>query len=537
MKTIKDRVSQRRYAYIALVVALLIGAWSVMFYKLYILDYPLAGLIPSVSYRVDVNIETTGHGDDINIRTYLPRKDQRQFIFDEESSAGNFNISIENGPLNRIGTWSANNVQGLETVRYSYSVQGTHVRYDIPANMTIPMHYGDEFSVYLQEDEGIQVNDPLITETVDKLFPDGLSTILGAVTTIHRYLQDEFKNRNFSGYTDALTALKLGEASCNGKSRLFVALARKINLPARLVGGLIMRQGSKRTTHQWVEVYIAGHWVPFDTINDHFAEIPANFLTLYYGDQVMFKHTANVNFNYSYNMLKRLTPKRDALETLDSSSLNIFNLYTVFEQIGIPQNLLKIILMIPLGALVVVIFRNVIGIETFGTFLPALIAAAARETGLLWGIVGFILIILVSAMVRKVLDWLQLLHSPKMAVMLSVVVIVMLSMTVLGVHFQLLELAHMSLFPIAILAITAERFAIIETEQGTLKALQTTLTTLVVISACYAVMDSLFMQSMILAFPELLLIIIAVNLWLGKWIGMRVTEFIRFRKLIFAKDY
>jgi hypothetical protein len=53
-----------------------------------------------------------------------------------------------------------------------------------------------------------------------------------------------------------------------------------------------------------------------------------------------------------------------------------------------------------------------------------------------------------------------------------------------------------------------------------------------VIAACYTVMESLFMQSLILAFPELLLVVVALNLWLGKWIGIRVMEFLRFRRLI-----
>jgi hypothetical protein len=161
-----------------------------------------------------------------------------------------------------------------------------------------------------------------------------------------------------------------------------------------------------------------------------------------------------------------------------------------------------------------------------------LIAAAARETGLLWGIAGFLAIVLLSALVRKGLDWLQLLHSPKMAIMLTTVVIVMMGMSVAGVKLGLFELAHISLFPIAILAITAERVALMEAEQGGLKVAKITLMTLVVITACYVVMDSLFLQSLILAFPELLLVLIALNLWLGKWIGIRVMEFMRFRKLI-----
>ena len=93
----------------------------------------------------------------------------------------------------------------------------------------------------------------------------------------------------------------------------------------------------------------------------------------------------------------------------------------------------------------------------------------------------------------------------------------------------------MSLFPIAILAITAERFAIFESEQGLRKSAQVTFTTLIVVAAAYAVMESQFLQSMVLAFPEILLVLIALNMWLGKWIGMRVSEFIRFRKLIWTE--
>lgn len=525
----------RRVGYVVVLLLLILSAWGVVAYKLYVLDYPLEGLVPGASYKVDVNLEVTGHGDEISVTTYLPRSDSRQYISGEENSSGLFNTSIENDGLNRRVFWGAEDVQGRQKIRYSYSVEAKHVKYKIPDELSIPHGYPEDVHTYLQATHAIQVDDPLIAETVHELFPDGVPTVSNAVKTIHRYLQDDFENKNFSGFTDALTALKLGEASCNGKSRLFAAISRKLGIPARLVGGLILESGNKRTSHQWVEVYVAGHWVPFDTINDHYAEIPDNFLALYYGDHVLFKHTSNINFNYSFNTIKRLVPQRDALARFDGSAFNIINLYEVFEQVGISQDLLKIILMIPVGAIVVVFFRNVIGLETFGTFLPALIAAAARETGLLWGMVGFVLIILISSSVRRLLDWLQLLHSPKMAIMLTVVVITMMSVTVASVHNNLFELAHVTLFPIAVLAITAERFAIIESEQGSLKAFKITLATIVVICGCYFVMDSMFLQSMILVFPELLLIVIVLNLWLGKWTGMRVSEFIRFRKLIFMR--
>jgi hypothetical protein len=523
----------RRGAIYAMVLAFMVLLpMGVTAYKLYVLNYPLAGLIPAPSYNVEVSMQVDGHGEDINMRTYLPKTDSRQVIENEQNNSGLFTSQIKSDPLNREATWKAESVRGQQGVLYSYAVHARHVRFNIPDDMTIPESYPAAVAPYLVAESGIQKDDPLIAETLHRIIPEDKPTVLQALTSIHRYLQDDLANRNFSGYTDALTALKLGEASCNGKSRAFAALARKLNLPARLVGGLIMQQGSKRTTHQWVEIYLAGHWVPFDTINNHFAELPTNYLTLYYGDLVLFKHTANVNFKYLFNITKQLAPQRDAQLALGQSRLNLTNFYAFFERIGISQNLLKILLMLPLGALVTVVFRNVVGFETFGTFLPALIASAARDTGLLWGIVGFLSIILVSALVRRALDWLQLLHSPKMAIMLTTVVIAMMGITVGGVQLGLFQLAHMTLFPIAILAITAERVSLMEAEQGVSQVLRITFMTLIVIAACYAVMESLFMQSLILAFPELLLVVIALNLWLGKWIGIRVLEFVRFRRLI-----
>lgn len=527
---------RHRLVYSILVVLLLLLPLSLMGLKLTKLGYSFRDLLPGHAYQIELVMQVDGYGEDIDMSVYLPQSDMRQTISEESSSAGPFVLTLENTrDGNRIAHWHGREISDRHVTRYSFIAQASHVRYTIPAGLKIPDRYDSALQRYLGEEPGIQVNNPLIAATVLKLFPEGRPDILTAVTRIHRYLQDQFENRNFSGYTDALTALKLREASCNGKSRLFLALARKLNLPSRLVGGLIMEKGSKRTTHQWAEIYINGHWVPFDTINDHFAELPSNYLSLYTGDLVLFKHSSGVNFQYTFRGSKRLQQKGGDVEQLATSGLNLSNIYPYFESIGISQNHLKIILMIPLGALVVVIFRNIIGLETYGTFLPALIAAASRETGIVWGMIGFVMIIIATAIIRRLLDWLQLLHSPKMSIILTVVVVMMLLITVVSVNAGQLSLAHITLFPIAIMAITSERFAILEEEQGWRKALTLTFTTIIVTVFAYIVMDSLFLQSMILAFPELLLVLVAINIWLGKWVGIRVMEFVRFRHLIFNR--
>lgn len=526
----------RLFVFRIVLLLLLLIPVGLMGYKLYVLDYPLKGLMPVVSYQVELAMQVEGYGGDINVRTFLPRSDSRQRILREVNASGSFVLEQQTEELNRLVSWKGESIEGLQNISYVYQIQTKQLRYELPRDLLIPKKYSIELEQYLKEETGIQVNDPLIKQELDTIIPQGEHYLADVLSRIHSHLQDQFENRNFSGFTDALTALKLREASCNGKGRLFVAMARRLNIPARLVGGFIMESGSKRTSHQWVEVFVNGFWVPFDTINDHFAEIPANYLTLYYGDESLFRHSKNINFQYVFTTTKKMVPRYDAQDSLGDSVLNILNLYATFERVGISQDLLKVLLMIPIGALVTVVFRNVIGLETFGTFLPALIAAASRETGLYWGLIGFVLIILITAIIRKGLDWLQLLHSPKMAVILTIVVMVMMTMTVTGVNLGLFELAQMTLFPIAILAITAERFAIMTEEQGYLQSFRIMFMTAIVIAAAYAVMSSLFLQSLFLAFPELLFVVIALNIWLGKWVGMRLMEFYRFRHLIFARS-
>jgi len=501
-------------------------------YKLFVLEYPISALVPAVSYRVNISMQVDGHGEDMHVATYLPSSNDRQVITDEQNTSEAFAMTLQADGLNRVAHWNTEQLSDRKNIVYTFSVQGEHVRYEIPENLAIPRRYPKSLLPFLSATEGIQVHDPLISKKLDALLPDKNRTILKSLKVIHHYLQEELANKDFSGYTDALTALKLEEASCNGKSRLFVAMARKLNMPARLIGGLILKQGSKRVTHQWVEVYINGHWVPFDTINNHFAELPENYIKFYTGDLVMFKHTSNINFQYLYKMTRRLVPQQESVSDSRGTVFHTANFYALFERIGISQNLLKIILMLPFGVLVMAILRNVIGLETFGTFLPALIAAAARETGFWWGTLGFSAIIIVIAILSAGLDKLKLLHTPKLAIMLTAVILLMMTIAAASVAAGFFELAHITLFPVAILTITAERLVIIQTEQGTGPAFKILFTTLLAVSLCYAAMATTILQSFVLVFPESLLIVIALDLWIGRWIGIRALEYFRFKDLI-----
>jgi transglutaminase-like putative cysteine protease len=509
----------------AVIIACVALPTALVAYKLLWLGYSLSDVLPRAHYRVTYDMKLDGHGGNVRVRTFLPVSSERQTVSEEENAPSPLTFRSHTTGLDREGIWSGSDVPENSRIRYGFSVLAQAQRYEIDPDLPAPLRYPASVVAHLRPEPEIQVDAPEIAAALAEIGADQ-GSVLERLRRIYDF-SSSLQQRPFKGTTDALTALRLGEASCNGKSRLFVALSRAAGLPARLVGGLVLSVGRKRTSHQWVEVYVGGHWVPFCPTNHHFAELPEHYLTLYHGDESLFRHTADINFDYAFTTTTTMVPSPRA-----RASFRVFNVWGLFERLGLPFNLLRTVLMLPIGALVVVLFRNVIGLPTFGTFLPALLAAAAAETGLLWGMLGLMIVMGAVAVVRWLMQRLALLHSPTLAILLAAVVIAMLTTSLLAERVGLLSLARLSFFPIAVLAIASERFYLALSERSALSALKELAGTMVVVAACYVLMSSLALQILLSGFPEILLYVVAANIYLGRWVGMRVSEYVRFRQVL-----
>jgi hypothetical protein len=492
---------------------------AVAAYKIHSLGYSLADVLPRTQYHVTYDIGLDGYGSDVRVRTFLPVSDAHQTVSEEQDAAAGFQFVAETAGLNRMAVWSGTNVGAGARIRYGFTVVLTPLRFDLDPDLPLPVAYPASLGPYLRPEDAIQVDAPEIGDTAQRIGADQ-GSVTARLRAIYEFTAG-LRSRAFKGTTDALTALRLGEASCNGKSRLFVALARAVGIPARLVGGLILSPGSKRTSHQWLEAWVAGHWVPVCPTNHHFAELPERYLTLYYGDEVLFQHTADINFNYRFTIGASMVPSPAARRWAPST-----NVWALFERLGLSFALLRVVLM------VVVLFRNVVGLPTFGTFLPALLAAAAGETGALWGVIAVVIVVGVVALVRGVFHRLQLLHSPLLAILLAAVSVTILVTSLLAERFGRGPLVFITVFPIAVLAITAERFYLALAERGAGAATRELAGTLAVMLGCYLVMNSLALQALVIGFPEVLLLVVAANVYLGRWVGVRLVEYVRFRRLV-----
>ena len=297
-------------------------------------EYTFNNILPKKKYEVSVDISARGFRQPVNISSDLPQTDTRQTIGNEINNSPYTNFLVEKNKTGRIGTWTTLDRNGNISINYSFDFMGKAQRFNIDTTLVAPNRYPPGFGEYLKSTSNIQVHHPQIHQIyIDQVgSKDNIHSIL---SKIHAYTYS-LKPRPFKGVTDALTAARLGEASCNGKSRLFIALSRAANLPSRLVGGIILDAGSKKTSHQWVEVYIKNEWVPFDPLNNHFAFLPHNYLALYRGDEFLFSHTPNINFDYSFTIKSRLSPNPLLQQELKAHPFNAYQLWKLFENIGIP---------------------------------------------------------------------------------------------------------------------------------------------------------------------------------------------------------
>ena len=481
--------------------------------------------IPKTVYKLAFQSHFSSEESDVNIHTYLPKQSPWQHILDEKITPQDFTTKEQLLPSGRLMTWSGDESQHY--AGYEYLLHLTGNQFSLPDNTAIEKNLPSEISTYLDSSEHVQVNHPEIAQLWQNIKPAN-QDLKSVLTSIFNYTHQEIDSVPFKGTTDALTTARLKVASCNGKSRLFVALARLNGIPARLVGGLILDNGSKKTSHQWVEAYVQGHWVSFGPTNGYFATRPSHFLKLYQGDEALFRHTSNIGFDYLFSISSQTVSPSLYPDLLSDNPAKI-NLAPTLTELHLSPTTVSIILLFPLCTLIITFLRNVVGIKTFGIFMPMLIAATCMYSGLFWGLLGFIIILMIALVFHIWLEKQRILKTARLATVISLISLLFISMLYLMNNDQKMEFGMLALMPVVIISFVAERIHQVTVEGHWMELLTTSLGTLLTILLCYFYMDSYLLQSLFSIFPETYLLVLAGLIFIGKWDGIRISELMRFK--------
>jgi len=202
---------------------------------------------------------------------------------------------------------------------------------------------------------------------------------------------------------------------------------------------------------------------------------------------------------------------------------------------GVPANTIVLLLLLPLVALIIAFSRNVIGIRGFGIFLPAALSVVFVATGPVVGIGLFMVIVVVSTATRMVLRRLKLKlqYLPRMSFILWAVVVGVLGTLFMAPYLRFSELSNVSIFAVLILVLLAEDFIRVQLGKSVKTALGLTFETLVLSLISYLFLTLKPLQEYVLLNPEVSLLFAGIaDLILGKYTGLRIMEYYRFRKLI-----
>ncbi|MCB0328338.1 MAG: hypothetical protein KDD70_01710 [Bdellovibrionales bacterium] len=194
------------------------------------------------------------------------------------------------------------------------------------------------------------------------------------------------------------------------------------------------------------------------------------------------------------------------------------------------QALFELTLLLPLAALAVCVIRNFIGLVTFGTFMPALLGLSFLQTGVVPGILLTLFIVGAGCVARIAADWLHMLLVPRLAAVLTTVMILFYIITQISFDLSWDPGLQVTLFPIIVLTMMVERLTIILDELGLVTALGRLVSTIISAIACFAVLSQEEIQYLFFTFPEFNLVVLGVAIIFGRYTGYRLTELIRFRE-------
>ncbi len=384
----------------------------------------------------------------------------------------------------------------------------------------------DERAALLRSEPAIQADHAAVAAALQEIrqtLPPGGNLAQGLADFCHTAIARGDDNAP----EDAAGALQRRGASARGQARALVALCRAAKLPARLVTGFEIKEGASAEPHVWAEVLAGGRWEPFDPENGFAREMPHNFVPVRRdgGDIVRVSGARDVRAEFA---IVRLPPGPGALRARERGPLAVLDLTRLPLEM---HEVLSLILLLPLGALVTAVFRTIVGIRTFGTFTPSLIALSFIFADWQTGLFVFGIVLALGLLSRSLLDRLKLLMVPRLSLVLTLVAtIIVFSISVLDC-FHLTPSAQAVLLPMVILTMTIERFYLASEEDSPAFAFQLLAGTVAVGLCCYLVLRWASVGELLLRFPELHLFTIAALVLIGRYTGYRLTELWRFHDL------
>ena len=505
---------------------LLVFGLGVFLWKSLVLGAPVLPSRPEGLWQVEFDLSARGRGRG-SLRVAAPRTGPGQLVFDEHLGGDRRAVREENAREGRFLVVGGRFEEPRHFL-FGFRVELSEVVVRPRSGPSQPV--SRELARHLRATATLPTGAPAIREVLETLPGIRDDDAASRLRTIYAFVGDEVATSPV-GSDDALLTLADREGSELGVERLLVAMLRTAGIPARLVRGLWLREDGYPREAVWGEASIDGEWIPLSASASFFARKPRELLVLRRSDGALVEAVGlEATSQRVYALRERLRPEElTAMMVPGHPALARLSLY----RLPLPtQSTLRLLLLTPLAALVVTVFRNLVGVPTFGTFLPMLIALALRTSTLAGGLALLGSVLAVGFAGRLVLDRLRLLMVPRLSVLLCVVVLTITGLALVGRDSESRDFAAGVLLPIVILTMLIERFSIALAEEGARSALTQFGWSVVVALCAWPIFRSPVLEHLFFGFPELVVCVMGAMVLIGGYTGYRVADLLRFRSLL-----
>jgi hypothetical protein len=482
-------------------------------YQIVVLGIPVTEDETDDLWNIDAKVEFVASAKDpVKIQMFVPPLARDYISLNESFISNNYGVSVNRIDGNRKVTWSARRASGNQTLYY---------------RLVLTKRYnGDK-----PRTKGPIFRDSMVIDGPEKIAAEALlAPIRQHSADVETFIGEAIKRVNTLS-DDNVKLLLAGDTSTPNKARITELLLSIAHVPMEKVHTIRLVADQPQTPELWLRSFNGKDWLYFNP--DTGAQgLPEDRLLWWIGDENLItveggkKATVNFSLNNSEMNAIRLAKLTD--ENSDADFLS-YSLY------GLPlqtQQTFMIMVMIPIGVLVILILRNLIGLQTLGTFTPVLIALAFRETQLGFGIVLFTLITALGLSLRSYLEHLKLQMLPRLSVVLTFVVVLIAAISLFSHKLGLERGLSVALFPMVILTMTIERLSITWEERGASHAMKVAIGTLFAASLAHLIMSVPELTYFVFTFPAVLLILVGFMLAMGRYRGYRLTELMRFKAFI-----
>ena len=496
---------------VMLAVALILIGLAIFAWKVRAFGFPVMPEEKSEVWTVQVELPVDPGNGPVKVSMKLPTRTPGYALSDEHFISRGFGVAVDDDEWQRTANWSIRRASRDQSLYYRAVFFKDDNRQEIAPTPRFP--------------EPPELEEPFqtaLTEIVDEVREESADVATFAAQVLVQ-LNDPAPRDNLALFVRGPLGLDTAHSA-----QLVLAAAR---IPSLVIRGVRLSDSlSSAPILSYLGVHNGERWIYFDPDTGD-QGLPRDILVWWTGDDPL----ASISGG-------RLDDPEVSVRRQDVSALSLAteraslrgSRVVEFSLLSLPINLqsvYEVLLLVPLGAFIIVLLRNVVGLRSFGTFMPVLIALAFRETQLITGLVLFTVIVGVGLTFRFYLEKLRLLLVPRLSAVLIIVVLLMAAVSVVSHRMGVEAGLSVALFPMVIIAMVIERMSIVWEEHGPTNAMLDGIGSLVIAAIAYAVMGIDLFAWWVVVFPELLLVLLGMTIALGRYTGYRISELFRFREL------